>query len=613
MRTSNGTLRLTFGAALSLLLAACGGGGTPPDTVAPSVTLTASKTTIESGDSVSLTVSASDDRDPSVTPTLSCNAGTLSGTQLSTTRSATAATIACQASARDLAGNTSQATVNITVNPTLGKLALVAGQDKITPRKATLFEAPGIPLESASYNGSIEGTPVTLHRNIDGQTLSLLVPDGIAPGARWIDVQMGSTRQSLSLTITDLPAIANARTGAADQLQAVIAQARADLALASTNDVFTPEFRAVFQQNLATLEQTLAGLDALSAAEQRALATLLLANFAAIPRTPEAPVAGAPEPMFQKAGLSTPRLAAISPQEPQCTQAKVNLIASLSVAIPAAGVLFGLPGTPLDKAVLAVVGGIFSIDAYRSLKKYLASCIEFRDDALETEAVSRFLENAAKARPGDPQFVLSAVSPISLGFTNRQTSNFRIKRRYVYPGSTSPGAVVTALQRLMSIFSSFSLSPPEALTAARDKVANGYSEYIPASGVAIGGISRPDIGGSATGSDLRLGLRFVISDPQEESYAFTFTLTIPGGEPIPVNVAKPGTLAYMSPEQVRGGRTRVTTRSDVHALGLVLAESLTGRAVVATEGRGIAEVVEQVLSGEAPSIRAAIGGRRGSR
>jgi serine/threonine protein kinase len=77
--------------------------------------------------------------------------------------------------------------------------------------------------------------------------------------------------------------------------------------------------------------------------------------------------------------------------------------------------------------------------------------------------------------------------------------------------------------------------------------------------------------------------------------------------------AKPGTLAYMSPEQVRGGRTRVTTRSDVHALGLVLAESLTGRAVVATEGRGIAEVVEQVLSGEAPSIRAAIGGRRSSR
>ena len=68
------------------------------------------------------------------------------------------------------------------------------------------------------------------------------------------------------------------------------------------------------------------------------------------------------------------------------------------------------------------------------------------------------------------------------------------------------------------------------------------------------------------------------------------------------DVQRPGTLAYMSPEQVRGGGARVTTQSDVYALGLVLAESLTGERVVETEGRGIGEVVEDVLKREAPSI-----------
>jgi hypothetical protein len=65
---------------------------------------------------------------------------------------------------------------------------------------------------------------------------------------------------------------------------------------------------------------------------------------------------------------------------------------------------------------------------------------------------------------------------------------------------------------------------------------------------------------------------------------------------------RPGTLAYMSPEQVRGGSARVTTQSDIYALGLVLAESLTGRRVAETEGRGIGEVVEDVLRREPAPI-----------
>ncbi|MBU3727809.1 MAG: serine/threonine protein kinase [Phycisphaerales bacterium] len=73
--------------------------------------------------------------------------------------------------------------------------------------------------------------------------------------------------------------------------------------------------------------------------------------------------------------------------------------------------------------------------------------------------------------------------------------------------------------------------------------------------------------------------------------------------------ARPGTLAYMSPEQVSGADSRGTTRSDIRALALVMLESINGERVVRTEGVGLAEVVEQVARGEPPPPRTARSGR----
>lgn len=71
----------------------------------------------------------------------------------------------------------------------------------------------------------------------------------------------------------------------------------------------------------------------------------------------------------------------------------------------------------------------------------------------------------------------------------------------------------------------------------------------------------------------------------------------------------PGTLAYMSPEQVTGADARGTTRSDVRALALVILESVNGERAVRTEGAGLAEVVEQVARAEPPPLRTGRGGR----
>ena len=73
--------------------------------------------------------------------------------------------------------------------------------------------------------------------------------------------------------------------------------------------------------------------------------------------------------------------------------------------------------------------------------------------------------------------------------------------------------------------------------------------------------------------------------------------------------ARPGTLAYMSPEQVTGADARGTTRSDIRALALVMLESINGARVVRTEGVGLAEIVEQVARGEPPPLAASRSGR----
>jgi hypothetical protein len=72
--------------------------------------------------------------------------------------------------------------------------------------------------------------------------------------------------------------------------------------------------------------------------------------------------------------------------------------------------------------------------------------------------------------------------------------------------------------------------------------------------------------------------------------------------------ATPGTLTYMSPEHVRGGSARVTTRSDVYGLGLVLYEMLSGRPAVEAKSRGIVEVIDAVVRIDPTPLRACASG-----
>src|SRR4029077_13998758 len=55
-----------------------------------------------------------------------------------------------------------------------------------------------------------------------------------------------------------------------------------------------------------------------------------------------------------------------------------------------------------------------------------------------------------------------------------------------------------------------------------------------------------------------------------------------------------GTLAYMSPEQVRGDRYGIYVRSDVYTLGVILQEMLTGRRPYDTQSVSIVEAARVI-------------------
>ena len=69
-----------------------------------------------------------------------------------------------------------------------------------------------------------------------------------------------------------------------------------------------------------------------------------------------------------------------------------------------------------------------------------------------------------------------------------------------------------------------------------------------------------------------------------------------------------GTLAFMSPEQLRGAVADVDRRSDVYAMGVLLFRLIAGRLPFDIAGLPLVEAVQRILQSETPQLGAAVPG-----
>ena len=69
----------------------------------------------------------------------------------------------------------------------------------------------------------------------------------------------------------------------------------------------------------------------------------------------------------------------------------------------------------------------------------------------------------------------------------------------------------------------------------------------------------------------------ILLDGQGKPYLADFGIAISGNQEKPGGTGTAGTLAYMSPEQVTEGLSRIDLRADIYGLGVVLYELLTSR------------------------------------
>lgn len=525
--------------AVALALAGCGGGSSPTaDTRAPLVTIAASSGTVEAGQTAQLTASATDDVDGTVAYTLSCSAGTLSGTTLTAPVVDTAQAITCTASARDAAGNPGQASVSIQVLPRTAALEVDPNRATLQAGQLGLLNASGLPLERSTYAATLGGRPVTLYRTDDGASLVYEIPPDLAAGPQTLQVAVGTRAFSLTVPVTAAPEIADPRGFLRDALTRLGADAEQLLA-AQTGTIGAAGVERLTGAR-QTLADGLARLDTFGDAELRQLATVFAANGFG--------VAAAAQPATADGRVRALVLSS------SCSSAKGFFLGTVvgTVAMVAAGKPLLLSSTPLTALVGAasLVTGAIGIGAVipKAVENVLEVCVNAPSIRLLAWILAQGNGHETRYR------ALSAV-PASLSFVNKAGQDFRLESKTTLVDEVV-GSVRSAAEKLLAELAVINWAP-ESVTRLVDIATRGLIKNLPASGVVLSGTSDARVSGTVSGAGERLTLTFTAaSDVNVETIPFTFSLTPAGQAAIPVSATLNLTLPQVQAGAVTARQNR---------------------------------------------------------
>jgi hypothetical protein len=515
---------------------------------APSVTLIASPQTVEGGAFVTLTASASDAQGTTLTPSLSCDHGTLHGSMLLTPTVTENTDIVCTATATEADGRNGEAQTTITVTATVATLELAEDQGSLVPGQVAVLFADALPLEEQDYEATLGGMPVTVHNEGSGLLWFMVPVDATADdaalqltldGRPWqFDLELGS-----ATTIGDPRAV----------VRAALESIAADLAAIETEYGAGMSTTALetLQARRADVADALAQLDGPDTADEaslRMVAQLLVANGFAQSGAP----AAAARDIRARAFSAGNCLGAIS-------DAKVAL-AKMAAVIAGTGLAAKLaidPSTPflpiyarLAAAGLAAGGFIYiweQADEGSALQNgrsaIRSNCVAPAVLAL-LPATAPSSERNARAAAAMHVKALTAKAAQYLAFENGEPAYYRPEDLFSIHEDYL-GSVKNLFKRIATTVAQLPVIP-DPLSALLEGLVTEWTEAVPPGSIGIGGISSGGIAisGSAAGVGELLQLEFSAEDADEEQVDFSFTLTHGEAEPTPFDA----TLSIDLPE-----------------------------------------------------------------
>ncbi|ODP37733.1 Ig-like domain-containing protein [Sphingomonas turrisvirgatae] len=515
--------KITLLAGVSMLAASCSGGSDAPgmvstaDTTPPAVTVTPSSASIEGGETVAITATATDTVDGSVTPTLSCTAGTLTGNLLVTTAVAADTTITCTGTATDKAGNKGTATTTITVKATVASVTSLSGST-LAQGQLGAFTVTNLPLAATSYTGKLGTRDITLRRG-SASALTFLVPADMPAGTHLLDFQVGARRYSYSVNIAAAPAVADPKAVVVARLNEAIAVV--DSLISREGAAMSAGQRNIFAGYRTDLSNTVARVDTMSAAELGQLAAMLQVNL----------------------GTGSPS-AAIQAQfnGPACTQAVTRYLLNKGAVIVLGGAGLALILSP--EPTITKIGGLaiylVALNRFAALRDSVGNVVTecLRDPDPQDSTLQQLLDNAAARN----SFVEAlAVAPV-YGFNNKKSKSFNlIEKRRMDPSTTA--SFGGGMKELADLAASLPFVP-DALARALQTGVTETTRKVPSSEVSLGAVSNGNVVGVKSGSGDTITLTFsYVGDPPSDNVPFNFTLTA-GTMSIPLSgqlvVALPG-------------------------------------------------------------------------
>ena len=510
--------------ALGAITTACSGGSgdvavDTADRTAPVVTLTASSTSVQGGETIALTARATDNVDGSVEARLTCTGGTLVGDLLVTTTATAASSISCTATATDKAGNAGTAAATIQVAPTVSTLSLAEPSQTLQAGEIAIFLATNLALDQASYAGKIAGKDVTFHRSADGKSLNFLTPESLPTGDQRATVAVGARTYSFAVKIDATPTIGDARAIVLDYLtqrKTLLQQAL----LSPTAGVLAPK-RAQAAQYVTQMQSAIDGIDTASAADLRAIALMIVSN----PIDLSAAAAGI-KGLAQAGKGDQGNLSACLIATKNFAFSTVVLAAIVNLTtdmLPAAGTGLGLG---IIAGGIAVGYLVYKMGVVESLAQTLDYCLVRTVKLVFTAVVD------AKQIKGTQYVKALAAEPV-YSFRNNQPTRFNLvqEESLFAEGVSMIGGTFGRLYDAVVQF----VEPPATMARARTLIQGPVTGPAQAAGIALSGISRGDIQGSAQGSGSTVSLTFRAIDPKDENIDFSFVLTPAGADPIPVS------------------------------------------------------------------------------